>query len=79
MSHPLLKRETRVSNDFSVRQRGQVFVITGANMAGKSTFLRTVAVNMVLGMTGAPVCAEKMKLAPVKLLHKYAHNRLPQP
>ncbi len=67
MSHPLLKRETRVSNDFSVRQRGQVFVITGANMAGKSTFLRTVAVNMVLGMTGAPVCAEKMKLAPVKL------------
>jgi DNA mismatch repair ATPase MutS len=36
-------------------------------MAGKSTFLRTVAVNMVLGMTGAPVCAEKMKLTPMKL------------
>jgi hypothetical protein len=67
MGHPLLKRETRISNDFSVRQRGQVFIITGANMAGKSTFLRTVAVNMVLGMTGAPVCAEKMKLTPLKL------------
>jgi hypothetical protein len=67
LGHPLLKRETRVSNDFSVRQRGQVFIITGANMAGKSTFLRTVAVNMVLGMTGAPVCAEKMKLTPLKL------------
>jgi DNA mismatch repair ATPase MutS len=67
MSHPLLKKETRVSNDFSIRQRGQVFIITGANMAGKSTFLRTVAVNMVLGMTGAPVCAEKMKLTPLKL------------
>ncbi len=67
MSHPLLKKETRVSNDFSVGQRGQVFIITGANMAGKSTFLRTVAINMVLGMTGAPVCAEKMKLTPLKL------------
>ena len=67
MGHPLLKKETRVSNDFSVGQRGQVFIITGANMAGKSTFLRTVAVNMVLGMTGAPVCAEKMRLTPLNL------------
>jgi hypothetical protein len=67
MGHPLLKKETRVCNDFSVQQRGQIFIITGANMAGKSTFLRTVAVNMILGMTGAPVCAEKMKLTPLKL------------
>jgi ABC-type multidrug transport system fused ATPase/permease subunit len=67
MGHPLLKKEIRISNDFSVLQRGQVIIITGANMAGKSTFLRTVAVNMVLGMTGAPVCAEKMKLTPLKL------------
>lgn len=67
MGHPLLKKETRVSNDFSVGQRRQVFIITGANMAGKSTFLRTVAVNMVLGMTGAPVCAEKMRLTPLNL------------
>ena len=67
MGHPLLKRETRISNDFSVKRRGQVFIITGANMAGKSTFLRTVAVNMVLGMIGAPVCAGEMNLSPVKL------------
>jgi DNA mismatch repair ATPase MutS len=67
MGHPLLKRETRISNDFSVECRGQVFIITGANMAGKSTFLRTVAVNMVLGMIGAPVCAGEMNLSPVKL------------
>jgi len=67
MGHPLLKREIRIRNDFSVRQRGQVFILTGANMAGKSTFLRTVAVNMVLGMTGAPVCADKMKFTPLKL------------
>jgi hypothetical protein len=67
MSHPLLKKETRVSNNFSIGQRGQVFIITGANMAGKSTFLRTVAINMVLGMTGTPVCAEKMRFTPLKL------------
>jgi hypothetical protein len=67
MSHPLLKKETRVSNNFSIGQRGQVFIITGANMAGKSTFLRTVAISMVLGMTGAPVCAEKMRFTPLKL------------
>jgi DNA mismatch repair ATPase MutS len=67
LGHPLLKKNTRVCNDFSVLKRGQVFIITGANMAGKSTFLRTVAVNMVLGMTGAPVCAEKMRLTPLKL------------
>jgi hypothetical protein len=67
MGHPLLKKETRVSNDFSVDHKGQIFIITGANMAGKSTFLRTVAVNMVLAMIGAPVCAEKMRLSPVKL------------
>jgi len=67
MGHPLLNRESRICNDFSVGQRGQVFIITGANMAGKSTFLRTVAVNMVLGMIGAPVCAESMKLKPLRL------------
>lgn len=65
--HPLLRRGTRVCNDFNVNQQGQVVIITGANMAGKSTFLRTVAVNLVLGMAGAPVCARKMKFTPVKL------------
>lgn len=67
LGHPLLPRETRVCNDFSVSSKGRVFIITGANMAGKSTFLRTVAVNMILGMTGAPVCAREMVLTPVKL------------
>ncbi len=65
--HPLLMRGIRIDNDFSVKKRGLVFIITGANMAGKSTFLRTVAVNMVLAMTGAPVCAAKMTFTPVKL------------
>jgi hypothetical protein len=67
MGHPLLNVEIRVDNDFSVERRGKLYIITGANMAGKSTFLRTVAVNMVLAMTGAPVCAGKMRFSPVKL------------
>ncbi len=67
MGHPLLSDEIRIDNDFSVESRGKVYIITGANMAGKSTFLRTVAVNMVLAMTGAPVCAGKMMFSPVKL------------
>jgi DNA mismatch repair ATPase MutS len=67
MGHPLLAEELRVNNDFSVKKKGQVIIITGANMAGKSTFLRTVAVNMLLAMAGAPVCAAAMKLFPMKL------------
>jgi hypothetical protein len=67
MGHPLLKRSLRVNNDFSVGHHGQVFIITGANMSGKSTFLRTVAINLVLAMTGAPACAERMCFSPVKL------------
>jgi predicted ATPase len=66
MGHPLLRQEVRIDNDFTLEER-QVVIITGANMAGKSTFLRAVATNIVLGMAGAPVCAQKMKLRPVTL------------
>ncbi len=67
MGHPLLGYEIRVVNDFSVKRKGLIIIITGANMAGKSTFLRTVAVNLVLAMTGAPVCAGEMSFSPVRL------------
>lgn len=67
MGHPLIPGQMRICNDFSIRGKGIICIITGANMAGKSTFLRTVAVNMILGMTGAPVCAGSMRLAPVRL------------
>lgn len=67
IGHPLIDRAIRVDNDFSVDRKGQVFIITGANMSGKSTFLRTVAVNMVLAMTGAPVCARKLRMSPVNI------------
>ena len=57
MGHPLIPEQKRVCNDFTISRKGEINIITGANMAGKSTFLRTVAINMVLAMTGAPVCA----------------------
>lgn len=67
MGHPLINRDRRVCNNFVIPDKGKVFIITGANMAGKSTFLRTVAVNFILAMTGAPVCANELKLSPLKL------------
>lgn len=58
IGHPLLDREC-VKNNFSIKDERKVALITGSNMSGKSTFLRTVGVNMILSYTGAPVCAEK--------------------
>lgn len=56
MGHPLITRN-RVDNDFELTLPTQVTVITGSNMSGKSTFLRTVGANLVLAYAGAPVCA----------------------
>ena len=67
MGHPLINTTKRICNDFSIRDMGSIFIITGANMSGKSTFLRTVAVNYILAMIGAPVCASKMNFTPLKL------------
>lgn len=67
LGHPLIDGSRRVCNDFTLENKGNICIITGANMAGKSTFLRTVAVNYILGMTGAPVCAAWMVFTPVKL------------
>jgi hypothetical protein len=65
--HPLIMGNKRVCNDFVIERSGCVYIISGANMSGKSTFLRTIAVNYILGMAGAPVCATDMAFAPVKL------------
>jgi DNA mismatch repair ATPase MutS len=67
MGHPLIDEDKRVCNDFAVINKGSVFVITGANMAGKSTFLRTLAVNYILAMIGAPVCASALIFKPMCL------------
>jgi ABC-type multidrug transport system fused ATPase/permease subunit len=60
IGHPLLPDDQRVSNDFSLAEEHDVVIITGSNMSGKSTFLRTLGVNLVLSYTGGPVCADML-------------------
>ncbi|WP_313502327.1 MutS-related protein [Kaistella carnis] len=65
--HPLLFQSEVVSNDFTINQSTEISIITGANMTGKSTFLRTVGINLVLAMTGCPVAAKEFSFIPMKL------------
>jgi hypothetical protein len=65
--HPFIPRAQSVGNDIQFSGWKQFQVITGANMAGKSTYLRTVGVNLILAMTGAPVLAESFTFTPVNL------------
>ncbi len=66
-AHPLLDPAKAILNDVSIHKE-QFFIITGANMAGKSTFLRTIALQIVMGNIGLPVCAEKTTYTPIKLI-----------
>ncbi|MCU0355233.1 MAG: hypothetical protein MUD08_16075, partial [Cytophagales bacterium] len=63
LGHPLILREKRVLNDFTLVGTGRTGIVTGSNMSGKSTFLRTVGINAVLAFAGAPVCATEMQLS----------------
>ncbi|RKN79397.1 MutS-related protein [Ulvibacterium marinum] len=65
--HPLLDPDKSVLNNFKVGKE-QFFIITGANMAGKSTFLRTVSLHIVMANIGLPVCASKVRYSPIKLI-----------
>ncbi len=65
--HPLLNESTMVRNDIQINPE-EFFIVTGANMAGKSTFLRTVSLQIVMGNIGLPVCAEKSNYNPIKLI-----------
>jgi DNA mismatch repair ATPase MutS len=67
LGHPLIRPERRVNNDFFMPRHGQINIITGANMAGKSTFLRTIGVNMILALNGMPVCAKQFKCKTLQL------------
>ncbi|MGY5847877.1 MutS-related protein [Salegentibacter sp. HM20] len=67
LAHPLLDPKKRVANDFSINSE-EFFIITGANMAGKSTFLRTVSLQILMSNIGLPVCAESCKYSPIKLI-----------
>ncbi|NOT52251.1 MAG: hypothetical protein HOP10_13340 [Chitinophagaceae bacterium] len=68
LGHPLLPKDKMVDSSFSTSGIGQLNLITGSNMAGKSTFLRSVGVNIVLAMMGGPVCAYSLTLSHMKVM-----------
>ncbi|MDR2087247.1 MAG: DNA mismatch repair protein MutS [Dysgonamonadaceae bacterium] len=68
LGHPLKNRDSFVRNNIDIEKHPFFLIITGANMAGKSTYLRTVGVNFVLACIGVPVCAESLTLYPARLV-----------
>ncbi|MBS7566370.1 DNA mismatch repair protein MutS [Mucilaginibacter sp. Bleaf8] len=67
IAHPLIKSSARVANNYELADTFKIDLITGSNMAGKSTFLRTLGINTVLALAGAPVCASAMQVSVVQL------------
>ncbi len=65
IAHPLINEDNRVANDYKLDNALHIDIITGSNMAGKSTFLRTLGINTVLALCGAPVCANTMRVSVV--------------
>lgn len=67
LGHPLIPEDQKVTNDVAIKQKGDILLITGSNMAGKSTFLRTSGVNLALCFAGAPVNASSLSTIPFRL------------
>ncbi len=74
IGHPLIQEDVLVKNNFSISHAPKVDLLTGANMAGKSTFLRTIGVNLTIAMIGAPVCASRYKFSPIHLFTSLRTN-----
>ncbi|MBN2349243.1 MAG: hypothetical protein JXJ22_10415 [Bacteroidales bacterium] len=74
IGHPLIPISERVNNSLEIKKEGNFIIITGANMAGKSTFLRTIGANIILGMAGAPVCAASLQFKPMPLFTSMRTN-----
>ena len=73
MGHPLMKETASVVNDMEIGKTAKLHLITGSNMSGKSTFLRTLGLNMVLAQLGAPVFAKTFVFSPVRVLTSFHH------
>ncbi len=67
LGHPLIDENRCISNSFQLINQEQIAIITGANMAGKSTFLRTVGVNLILASNGCKVCASGFEFSPIRI------------
>lgn len=68
LAHPLIPAGKCVANDFTMGMQEQLVLVTGSNMSGKTTFLRTVGVNLLLAQCGAPVCAGSFAFTPMNVL-----------
>jgi hypothetical protein len=68
IGHPLIPKEKRVENFIDIPTNAELMLVTGSNMAGKSTYLRSIGVNVVLAMSGAPVCAAFFSVSHVQLM-----------
>ncbi len=67
LGHPLISSPARVANDVEIGPAGTVLLVTGSNMAGKSTLLRSIGANVMLANAGAPACATRLSLTPLTL------------
>ncbi len=74
MGHPLISKNKLIRNNYTLHNLSRIDLLTGANMAGKSTFLRTIGVNLTLGMIGLPVCASNFTLTPIVLFTSLRTN-----
>lgn len=73
MGHPLMRPGTSVTNDISIGHPSRLHLVSGSNMSGKSTFLRTLGLNLLLARAGAPVFASEFRFRPVRLLTSFHH------
>jgi hypothetical protein len=67
LGHTLIPAASRVRNDVDISGETRVLLVSGSNMSGKSTLLRSVGINTVLAMAGAPVCATRLALTPLQV------------
>ena len=67
LGHPLLAPDVCVRNDIEIGPAGSFHLVTGSNMSGKSTLLRAVGLNAVLAQAGGPVCAEELRMPPLRV------------
>jgi MutS-like protein len=68
LAHPLIPAGRRIANDLTIGEEERLILVTGSNMAGKTTFLRTLGVNLLMAECGLPVCATAFVFTPLQLL-----------
>ncbi len=74
LSHPLIMNSAQVSNNISIGKKEKLLIITGSNMSGKSTFLRTVGINLLLAQCGSVVCAKTFSFSPMRIFSSMKIN-----